>query len=179
MVHVTFYYTADQRNVIYKTLTSQLTTTAELYENTDIFNPGLLLAWNNNYATTYNYFYIQEFNRYYFLDDVVAEPGGAARVKGSIDVLYTYRTSIGLDTIDITRAYLSKPWNQFQEGADPFDISSSAIGPTYVKDPQLPVHPHREIKTYPLYNQQVVFNLANASPTSRNFVLNVMGRTPS
>lgn len=179
MVHVTFYYTADQRNVIYKTLTSQLTTTAELYENTDIFNPGLLLAWNNNYATTYNYFYIQEFNRYYFLDDVVAEPGGAARVKGSIDVLYTYRTSIGLDTIDITRAYLSKPYNDGPGSGDPYDLSASQIGPTYVKDPQLPVHPHREIKTYPLYNQQVVFNLANASPTSRNFVLNVMGRTPS
>lgn len=177
MIHVTFYYTADQRNVIYKSLTSQLTTTAELYENTDIFNPGLLLAWNDNYATTYNYFYIQEFNRYYFLDNVVAEPGGAARVKGSIDVLYTYRTSIGLDTIDITRAYLSKPYNT--STGDPWDIGSSQIGPTYVKDPQLPVHPHREIKTYPLYNQQVVFNIDSATPTSRNFVLNVMGRTPT
>lgn len=164
MVHVTFYKTFSQRNVINKYLQTPYATTAELYDNTDIFNPELKLAWNNSYTTTYNYFYIQEFNRYYFLDDVVAEPGGAARVKGSVDVLYTYKESIGYDFITITRAYNSG----VPEG-----------GPTYIKDSQLPVQPRRLIKTYPLYEQSVVFNIDSATPTSRNFVINVMGRTPT
>lgn len=115
MVHITFYHTSADRNVINKQISSVLSTTAELYDNTNILKPELKLAWDNIYATEANYFYIQEFNRYYFLDDIVAEPGGAARVKGEIDVLYTYRQSIGHDQIVITRAYYSKPWG----GNDP------------------------------------------------------------
>lgn len=162
MVHVTFYTMTDKPNVINKTLGNGFATTAELYEDTNITNPELKMAWNSNYATTYNYFYIEEFKRYYFITDMIAETGGAARIKGSIDVLYTYRETLNLTEVLITRQYATPNYR-----------------PTYVKDSQFPVHPNRETKTYPLYDQQVVFNLANATPTSRNFVLNVMGRTPS
>lgn len=172
MVHVTFYWTADPRNTINKHIEPELTTTAELYDNTDIFNPELLLAWNNNYATTYNYFYIQEFNRYYFLDDVVAEPGGAARVKGSIDVLYTYKTSIGQNRIVITRAYYSRP-------DDPVDPSGlfqlGGTGPTYVKDSKLPLKPNRSIHPFEFDYE----SLLDTDNGNYNFVLNVMGRTSS
>ena len=165
MVNVTFYKTFDQRNVINKTLLNAYTTTAELYDNTDIFNPELKLAWSNSYATAYNFFYIQEFNRYYFLDDVVAEPGGAARVKGSIDVLHSYRNSINYDYITITRAYNSKPTDATQ-------------GPTYIKDSKLPINSERDIEVYE-FSGTNPFNLSTAGANSMNFVLNVMGRTPT
>lgn len=164
MVNVTFYKTFDQRNVINKTLLNAYTTTAELYDNTDIFNPELKLAWSNSYATAYNFFYIQEFNRYYFLDDVVAEPGGAARVKGSVDVLYSYRNSLNYDKITITRAYNS--------------ISTGGAKPTYIVDSKLPVIAQRDIEIYE-FEGQTPFNLSTAGNDSWNFVLNIMGRTPS
>lgn len=161
MVHVTFYKTFDQRNVINKTLLNAYATTAELYDNTDIFNPELKLAWSNSYATDYNFFYIQEFNRYYFLDDVIAEPGGAARVKGSVDVLYTYKTSLGYDKITITRAYNS--------------ISTGGTRPTYIKDSKLPIKSQREIEVKE-FQQETLFNLNSADNNSWNFVINVMGK---
>ena len=172
MVHVTFYNTYSNRNVINKALTSQITTTAELYDNTNVLNPELKMAWDNKYVTTANYFYIQEFNRYYFLEDVVAEPGGAARVKGSIDVLYTYKNSIGQDRIVVTRAKYSKPGKADISGL--FDVGS---GPTYIKDSQLPVKPNRDIRVYE-FTQGTPYLLDDPyfEDSGYFFVLNVMGR---
>lgn len=162
MVHVTFYTTVSKPNVIVKSLTQQLVTTAELYDDTNIINPELKLAWSDNYATTYNYFYIQEFKRYYFIADIIAQPGGAVKLRGQLDVLYTYRETLGYTEVLVTRQYATPKYQ-----------------PTYIKDPQFPVHPNRETHTYPLYESQVTFNLGTALPTNKNFVLNIMGRTPS
>lgn len=104
-------------------------------------------------------FYISEFKRYYFVKDIVAEPGGAARVKGSIDVLYTYANSITNSKVLITREYATP-------GKDL----------TYVKDSQYPLHANRDIQIYELYGDNP-FNLTGANDSTYNFVLNVMGRT--
>jgi hypothetical protein len=174
MVHITFYVTTADRRWILKPLANGIQTTAELYDNTDIFTPELKLAWNNDYASRINYFYIEEFKRYYFLEDVVAEPGGAARVKGSLDVLYTYHNSIMMDDITITRAFNSK----IDAPADVSGLFTNSQGPTYIKDSKLPLNPQREIEVYE-FSGNNPFNLNTAEATSMNFVLNVMGRTPS
>lgn len=173
MVHVTFYSTYSNRNVIHKFLDPVITTTADLYDNTNVLNPELKLVWDNSYVSSANYFYIQEFNRYYFLEDIVAEPGGAARVKGSVDVLYTYKESIGYDHIVITRAFNSKPWAD----TDPSKLFSNTTGPTYLKDNKLPLKPNRDIKVYDLKVDPNPFSLDTVS-NAPYFVLNVMGKTP-
>ena len=168
MVHVIFYNTKAMRNVINKTITPVLTTTAELYDNTNFLNPELKLAWNNTYISSANFFYIQEFNRFYFIDDVIAEPGGAARIKGSVDVLYTYKGSISNDQIVITRAYNSKP----------YESSPNNTGPTYVKDSKLPIKPEREIKVYTFNPDTNPFTLDKDSQ-GYYYVLNVIGKEPT
>lgn len=173
MVDVIFYYTNAQKNVLNKSIgPALLTTTAELYDNTNIFNPELKLAWSSNYATHYNYFYIPQFERYYFLDDVVAEPGGAARVKGSVDVLYTYKGSLALDYVIVTRAYKSM-------GGDPTSYTNpfgALTGPTYIKDSKFPLRPERNLEVYE-FSGSTVFNIGSATEYSNNFVLNLMGKT--
>ena len=168
MVHITFYNTYSNRNVINKTMEPVLSTTAQLYDETNLFSPELLLAWNNTYVNSANYFYIQEFNRYYFLEDVVAEPGGAARIKGNIDVLYTYKNSIKMDEIVITRAYYAD--KQPNIGYSPRS--------TYIKDSKLPVKPQRDIEVQEFTGNNI-FNLNSATSSSWNFVLNIMGRKPN
>lgn len=172
-VHVTFYVTTADRRWILKPLANGIQTTAELYDNTDIFTPELKLAWNNDYASRINYFYIEEFKRYYFLEDIVAEPGGAARVKGSLDVLYTYHNSIMMDDITITRAFNSK----IDAPTDISGLFTNSQGPTYIKDSKLPLMPQRLISVKE-FNADNLFNLEVADLSSKNFVLNVMGRTP-
>lgn len=159
MVHVTFYTYGGQPNLIHKNLQNGYSTTAELYDNTNILNPELKLAWSNNYATGYDMFYISEFKRYYFIKDIIAEPGGGARIKGSIDVLYTYANSISNSLVLITREY---------------DTSGHSL--TYVKDSQYPLHANRDIQIYELYGDNP-FNLTTANDLTYNFVLNVMGRS--
>lgn len=172
MVNITFYSISEDRRTIYKTLgTPIITTTAELYDSSNILNPELKLAWDNKYASSANYFYIQQFNRYYFIEDVIAEPGGAARIKGSIDVLYTYHESLEVQDIVITRAYESRSKIPTRS-----DFFNSGTGPTYVKDPQYPLLPNREIRTYE-FKQITPFNLTTATNSSPNFVLNIMGRS--
>lgn len=159
MVHIVLYTYGGPPSLIHKNLSNGYSTTAELYDNTDILNPELKLAWDNNYATGYDMFYIQEFNRYYFIKDIVAEPGGAARIKGSIDVLYTYANSISNSLVLITREY---------------DTSGHSL--TYVKDSQYPLHANRDIQIYELYGDNP-FNLTTANDLTYNFVLNVMGKS--
>ncbi len=127
MVTVSFYNNGHERTCIEKGIIEQgaaIVTTAELYDNTDVLKPELKVAWRNEFITLVNYVYIAEFNRFYFIDDVVAEPGGAARLKCSIDVMYTYRNSIKATTIFLTRA------------AQP----NLATAETYIKDSQYPLY---------------------------------------
>lgn len=158
-VTVIFYTYRGHPNLINKNLSNGYSTTAELYDNTNILNPELKLSWSNSYATSYDMFYIAEFKRYYFIKDIIAEPGGAVRVKGSIDVLYTYANSIGNSTALITREY---------------DTPGHSL--TYIKDGQYPLHANRDIQIYELYGNNP-FNLTTANDLTYNFVLNVMGRS--
>ena len=183
MVNVTFYNCHGDRRFLNKYLNQVSVTTAELYDNTDIFTPELKVAWDNNYATTINYFYISDFKRYYFIEDVIAEPGGAARIKGSIDVLMTYNNSIKQDDIIITRAMNSgaqapnldaggTSWNPIPI---PFEGEQ---GPTYVKDNSLPLRPDRDFQILQ-FSQESPFVIGDSQHTSdKFFVLNVMGRNP-
>lgn len=85
--------TSDPNYVVNKTVTTQLTLTCNLKDETSVENPTILVATSNN-ISGYNYMYIQEFGRYYFITDIVSVRDGLWAVSGHVDVLYTYASGI-------------------------------------------------------------------------------------
>ena len=96
-MHISLYYNQAEPNTISKTpilLGSALS--GNVREELDIMRPSLLIEGNaiNDSLSKANYLYIQELDRYYFIDDITAERQGVTRVNCHIDVLYTYKASI-------------------------------------------------------------------------------------
>lgn len=62
---------------------------------------GVKITWNNfiyNYVLAANYAYIEEFNRYYYISDVVSYRNDLWRIPLDVDVLMSYKDKIlGLD----------------------------------------------------------------------------------
>ena len=73
-------------------LTQVTTLTGYLREKTNVTDPEIVIEQSN--LPTFNYFYIQDFNRYYFLTDIISVSTGLWRISGHVDVLYSFRLSI-------------------------------------------------------------------------------------
>ena len=65
-----------------------------LKENCSIISPSLLFEATSN-VVKYNYAYIPDFNRYYFISSWTTEGNNLWRANLSVDVLATYRAEIG------------------------------------------------------------------------------------
>lgn len=61
-------------------------------ESTSVVSPSVLIQGSSVKA---NYMYIgAPINRYYFIDDIIAERNNLLRIKGHVDVLQTYKSDI-------------------------------------------------------------------------------------
>lgn len=72
-----------------------LSTSCILKEPTSILTPSILLQRRNNDVVNFNYMYIEEFKRYYFITETVSVTESMWEISGRVDVLATYRESIG------------------------------------------------------------------------------------
>lgn len=90
---IDFYKVNDVKNKINKTLDVPYTISNVFFKsgNVDIVNPFLRLSRD---MTQYNYCFIRELNRFYFIDDVVIENNGIKNYKLTIDVLMSYKNEI-------------------------------------------------------------------------------------
>lgn len=69
-------------------------TGASLKDETSILKPVVRIRSTDSGITTYNYMYISEFGRYYFIDDIVSINNGLWEISGHVDVLETYKNNI-------------------------------------------------------------------------------------
>lgn len=67
--------------------------TCDLKADTSVLKPTLILQSASSLAG-FNYMYIPDFNRYYFIDDIVSKNNVIWEVSGHVDVLETYKTDI-------------------------------------------------------------------------------------
>ena len=90
---IDFYKVNDVKNKINKTLSVPYTISNVFFKsgNVDVVNPFLRLSRD---ITQYNYCFIRELNRFYFIDDVVIENNGIKNYKLTIDVLMSYKNEI-------------------------------------------------------------------------------------
>lgn len=90
-MNVKFYTTPDGRNVLNKSLANETTKSGTLKEDCDILKPVILFNFN---PVGFNYAYIADFGRYYYIDSIVNEGAALWRVKLSVDVLMSWKSQI-------------------------------------------------------------------------------------
>lgn len=73
-----------------------------LKDNCSIISPVIELRTTSN-LNGYNYMYISDFGRYYFITDI-SHDNGSVIITGSCDVLATYKTEIGSASEYVTRS---------------------------------------------------------------------------
>lgn len=92
-MNVTFYNFSKRRNSTKKPTSTGTVVTCQLKEPCSLKNPRLLLS--GNLFTTYDYAYIGDFGRYYFVSDVVSVGNGLTEITLEDDVLASHKTAIG------------------------------------------------------------------------------------
>lgn len=100
---VTLYVNKSPNNAINKVLESVGTLTATHLKPMSVENPEIILSSSNISTTGANYLYIDVFDRYYFIVDYVVLSAGRIAVTCAIDVLYTYRTQLSAQRVNVIR----------------------------------------------------------------------------
>lgn len=99
--NIIFYKSSAEEKRLYKSgyLEQVLTVTGTLREETSIVRPVLLIDTTTileyrNVLPDFNYAYISDFGRYYFVTDIVSVRNNLWEVSLECDVLFTYRFAI-------------------------------------------------------------------------------------
>lgn len=85
--------TTDKPNVINKVLTGTKEVNIMLKKQDDVKNPTLILS-RSTYDNNYNYAYIPDLKRYYFINDVINVNFDTVKIVLQEDVLQTYKDDI-------------------------------------------------------------------------------------
>lgn len=91
---------ADEANKLNKTINNVLNINGTLREEISVINPSVLIEAEN--LSGFNYMYIYDFGRYYFITDIVSVKNGLWRVTGKVDVLMSFKD--GIETCPIILA---------------------------------------------------------------------------
>ena len=91
---VIFYKYNDIKNKINKTLSGGLTINDVIMHNDYDITSFELLIKNSDFNSEYNYCYIQDLGRYYFIESVEKMNGTIYKIRVSVDVLKSFSTQI-------------------------------------------------------------------------------------
>lgn len=91
-MNITLYVNNSEKNKIGKNLTNDFSLSGTLRDVTNIINPVILIELNE--IGNYNYCYIPNFNRYYFITDITVIRTGLFAISLMVDVLESFKTDI-------------------------------------------------------------------------------------
>ena len=96
---ISLFKTTSENNRVVKTLTDEKQLSGELRNQISVLNPSIRIESADN-ISTYNYAYISEFGRYYYITDIVSVRTNCWIVSLRCDVLMSYKDEIqGLNVI--------------------------------------------------------------------------------
>lgn len=109
---IRLYKTNSDPNDVDKVLSAEINIEVELKGECSITRPQLLICKSeNNFYAGYNYLYIPDFKRYYYIDSITLLPGGYIVLSASVDVLMSYRSQIrGLNCLIERQEYIYNPY---------------------------------------------------------------------
>ena len=91
---VIFYKYDDIKNKINKTLSGGLTVNDVVIQNDFDITAFELLIKNSDFNSEYNYCYIQDLGRYYYIESVEKMNGTIYKIRLTVDVLKSFSTQI-------------------------------------------------------------------------------------
>lgn len=91
-MNITLYKTKSENNRVNKAIREPLNLTGNIKDECDVLNPVITFELSD--PTVYNYVYIEEFHRYYFIVDTVNVRNNIWNLSLKCDVLFTYRNEI-------------------------------------------------------------------------------------
>lgn len=86
-----------------KTIDTGETFDCILKSDTSILKPVIILNTDSGNIKGYNYMYISDLNRYYFIDDIISRNNDIWEISGHVDVLETYKAGIMVQQAVIRR----------------------------------------------------------------------------
>lgn len=89
ILNVVFYKTTTDRNYLTKNLSSSYKTVVTPKDDVSVSTPIFFLSYNED-LIPYNYVYVVELNRYYYIDEFILNSSATMSIRCSIDVLMTY-----------------------------------------------------------------------------------------
>ena len=89
---IVLYVNSSEKQAINKIISSGDTLTGALRDESSVINPSFLIQYTN--PSAYNYCYIAEFGRYYFITDIVSVRTNLWRINCTVDVLMSFKTQI-------------------------------------------------------------------------------------
>lgn len=128
---IKLYTNSSPENFFTKTITQVGTDlTGDLREESSIIAPGIRVALASVPANV-NYMYVQDWGRYYFIDEIVSVRAGIWELRGRVDVLGSFGTSIKACSGIVHRAESDQAYNvylddgSFRSYADPAVITKA------------------------------------------------------
>lgn len=101
---IIFYKTLSKPNEINKVLQNSFTITGSFKTDTDVIKPIIKVLNTTDFNIfNYNYCYISELKRYYFVEDITILADKLFFISLSLDVLYTYKNAILSSVGNISR----------------------------------------------------------------------------
>lgn len=95
---IDLYFSSSEKMKLNKNLHSHVELNGNFRDNIELLNPVILIE--SNTLPNYNYCYIEEFNRYYFINSIECIRTNLYALHCEVDVLMSYRESIlNLDVI--------------------------------------------------------------------------------
>ena len=125
---VIFYKYNGIKNKINKTLENGLTVNDVIMHNDFDITAFELLIKDTNFNSEYNYCYIQDLGRYYFIESVEKMNGTIYKIRLSVDVLKSFSTQIENINAIITKS--ENPDNNFVDCEKSENYTSEVINLT-------------------------------------------------
>lgn len=91
-MNIILYVNNSEKNKIGKTLKNDISLSGTLRDATNIINPVILIEISE--IGNYNYCYINNFNRYYFITDITVIRTGLFAISLMVDVLESFKSDI-------------------------------------------------------------------------------------
>lgn len=90
-----FLYSGEQNRINkFNLLSNRFVMDGILKNTTSVVKPSIMIEKTNPAIYKYNYMYIPDFNRYYFIEEIIEIRNNLWEIKGRCDVLYSYMTDI-------------------------------------------------------------------------------------
>ena len=115
-MNIVLYKNNSPNNYVTKQLASAITLTGSLRDESSVIDPIIMIEGDN--LSTYNYLYIPQFSRFYFIRNVESVRTHLWRITCHVDVLNTYRSQIRSHMAIISKTASSDDSDLFIDDGD-------------------------------------------------------------